>query len=178
MAEEYKLWKFNEIPLGLKLVGLCNVVLGAYLISMLFVAFFLGVFLGYVVYETFSSLRALLLYIIVFRFLMTLFYFSSFLLFFSGIDILTGNSRAKKMILISAPVIILSLAYGHFINIGNIPTFTLISYLVISLIYIFYNRNAVKFFSNKCLKLKLAIPLSILFIIYLLGFWIGKSSFN
>jgi hypothetical protein len=178
MTEEYKLWKFDEIPLGLKIIGLSNIILGFILIYVFCFIFILGGILCYVARSDFSTIGDLIFFIVIVRSIMFLFYFSSFLLFFSGIDILTGNSRAKKMILISVPVIILSLAYGHFVNLGNIPVFAWIGYLVASLIYIFCNRNADKFFSNKGPKLKLAIPLSILLIIYLLGFWIGKSSFS
>jgi len=176
--EEHKLNRFNKIPLGLKIVGLFNMILGLFLISILFMPFFLGVVLGYAKYETFFSLGGLFLYIIVFRLLIALFYFTSFLLFFSGIDIFTGNSRAKRMILISYPIIIFSLAYRHLVYINNISTFVWIISLIIALFYIFFNRNAIMFFSNKGTKLNLNIPLSVLCLFYLLGFWLGKVLFN
>jgi len=178
MEEEHQLNRFNEIPLGLKIVGLFNMILGLFLISILFIPFLLGVILGYARYETFGSLGGLLLYVIIFRLLLALFYFTSFLLFFSSIDIFIGNSRAKKLIIISYPIIILSLAYRHFVYIDNITTLVCINYLILALFYIFSNHHAVKFFNNKGTKFNLVVPLSIVFLIYLVGFWIGKISFN
>jgi len=178
MAEKFQSYEFHEIPLGLKIIGLFNIILGFILIYSHSLVFGLGVILGFVEYTTFNSVQSLLLYIIVFRLILALFYFSTFLLFYSGIDIFMGNSRAKKMILISAPVVILSLAYGGFSYFNIFPPLISISYLVIMLVYVLYNNNAVNFFRNKGTRLNLKAPFGILFFLYLLGFWLGKIFFN
>jgi hypothetical protein len=178
MAGVFQLCKLNEMPLGLKIIGLFNIIMGIILIYSHLFVFTLGVFLGYVDYSTFNNIGSLLLYIIVFRLALALFCFSVFLLFFSGIDIFIGDSRAKKMIIISTPIIILSLAYGGFVYFNSFLLLALISYLVIMLVYVLYNNNAVNFFRNKGTRLNLKAPFGILFFLYLLGFWLGKIFFN
>jgi hypothetical protein len=178
MTEDCKLWKFSEIPLGLKVIGLFNIILGLFLSYVFLFIFMVWGLFCCVARSNFHSLQDLLFFIIIIRLIMVVFYFSLFLLVISGIDIFTGNSRAKKMILISAPVIVLLLAYKRFPYISNVPTLVLAGYLIASLVYIFCNSNAVRFFSNKGTKLKLIMPLSIFLLFYLLGFWIGWKCYS
>jgi len=178
MEEESWLNKFNKIPFGLKVIGLFNII---FALILMYIFFFIFVLLGVLCYmarNEYSNFQSLLLSIIVYRLILIIFYSSTFILFFSGIDIFTGNSRAKKMILIAAPIIIFCFTFIRFLFIDNIPRLFWVSYLIISLVYIFCNRNAVKFFSSKGTKLNLAIPLGIMFLIYLLGFWFGKSVYS
>lgn len=178
MAEDYRLWKFNEIPLGLKAIGLFNIILGLFLPYVFIFIFMIWGLFCCVARSDFRSLQDLFFFIIVDRLVLILFYFSSYLLVISGIDIFTGNSRAKKMIVISTSVILFCFLYVKFLFIDNIPRIIWASYLIASLVYIFFNSNAVRFFSNKGTKLKLIIPLSIFLLLYLLGFWIGWKCYS
>jgi len=168
----------NEIPLGLKIIGVLNIILGATLIYKFLFPFILLVILCYVSRSSFSNSQDFIFSIIVYRLIYAFFYLALYFIFFSAIDIFTWNSRAKKMILIAAPIIIFCFTFIRFLFIDNIPRLFWISYLIISLVYIFCNRNAVKFFSSKGTKLNLAIPLGIMFLIYFLGFWFGKSVYS
>ena len=197
MTEEHQIGKLEGIPLGLKIIAFGNIIFGSFIIITIFPFFVLSVVLGYVDYDIFCGFWDWFIDQVITRFILSIFYFSAFLLFWSGINIFKKNLKVKKLIVTSASIMAFSipafaasfmvrfnfctkgkLDFGLIAKPVNIFVVLLFVYSLILLICVFFNhKNFGLLDSGKC-KVNIKIPLIIFVMIYLLGFWFGKIFFN
>jgi hypothetical protein len=196
MTEKHQIREVEEIPLGLKIIAFGNIIFGFLLIVAIFPSFILSVVLGYVDYNIFCGFWDWFLDQVIVRFILSIFYFSAFLLFWSGVDILNNNLQVKKSIVVSASTVVFSvpafvvlfLVRYNLCSKGKLD-FQLIAeparifitllfvYSLILLIYVCSNHKY-GLLSNAKYKVSIKIVLIIFIVLYLLGFWFGKIFFN
>jgi hypothetical protein len=192
--------EFKGVPLSLKIIALSNIFLALYLITIVLPFFILWVVLGFVDYLSFYGFWDWFLDQVVTRFVITAAFFSCFLLFLSGVDILNRNIRVIKLMSISAPMIILSILWylifypsisyyiypKHGLNLKGVFGESLfiiaLAILVVYFLWLFLcvlRKNEIIKFFKRSSTLVFLKGVSIAFLlIYLLGFWLGKIFFN
>jgi len=197
MTEEHRIRKPQEMHLGLKIIAFGNIIFGSLLIVTISPFFILSVVLGYVDYNIFCGFWDWFLDQVIVRFILSIFYFSAFLLFWSGVDILNKNLQVKKLIVVSASIVVFSipafvvsflirynfctkgkLDFGLIAEPANIFIALLFVYSLILLIYVCFNHKDCGLMSNTKYKANVKITLIIFMMLYFLGFWFGKIFFN
>jgi len=189
------------IPLSLKVVAFGNILLASYLIVIVFPFFVLWVIFGFVDYISFCGFWDWFLVRVITRGIITISYFSCFLLFLSGLDILDHRLRAKKLMAISVPLIVFGILWylillpsivykfcpknglnleSLFTGLSKNPVFItailiLGIYFLWLLICILKRKELANFFKNQSMYINLWIPLTIFLSFYLLGFLSGSQ---
>jgi hypothetical protein len=97
MVEERRLWKFSEIPLGIKVFGIGNMVIGSWYLCFFSIYFLFTVIMGWLSDRDLYGFIEWLDLAIVNRLIIAIIFIFSFRLIYSGYLLLKIVPRAKKL---------------------------------------------------------------------------------
>jgi hypothetical protein len=174
MVEERRLWKFSEIPLGIKVFGIGNMVVGSWYLCFFSIYFLFTVIMGWIGDRELYGFIEWVHLVIVNRLVIAVIFTFSIKLIYSGYLLLKMVPRARKLtestclIIIFASIInfllgfVVVLVYPDKTQLNfNFLIYIDIAFIIYSLWAIVYLNNPLirQLFDDKNIKISFILPI-------------------